>query len=70
MKYYIQKVFRGVEPESLIGPYGSWESLIKRAKKVRKGQREEDGIFWLLITGDRDKPTVGSFSNHELGLTD
>jgi hypothetical protein len=64
-KYYIIPVFRCVEPEPLIGPFKTYEGMVKRAQKVYLNQHEGDAIFYLKLE-DGKRPTVGTFSNDEI----
>ncbi len=65
MKFYIMPVFGCTDPEALIGPYKTFDRMLKRAQKVYAKQREEDAIFWVLVKPN-GRPEVGSFANVEL----
>ena len=64
-KYYVIPVFGCVEPETLIGPYKSYDSMVKKAQEVHAEQDEHDAIFWMVIDG-RGRPAIGTFTEDEL----
>jgi hypothetical protein len=59
-KYYLLEVEAGVEP-IVRGPYHTKHERDNQAKKIRRKQQEDDGLFWVEI----DKVatlTVGAYS--------
>ena len=64
-KYYIVPIYGCTYPETSIGPYTTYEGMLKRARTVRAKQKEEDGLFYLVLT-EGSAPRMGSFSNLEL----
>jgi len=64
-KYYILPMTGAVEPEPLIGPFRSYEGMLKRAVEVYARQKDEDTMFYVVMQGDR-KPQVGAFEMFEL----
>ena len=64
-KFYIIPVYGCTDPEPMIGPFATYENMLKRARKVHDKQREEDALFWM-VTYPKGKPGVGSFSGEEL----
>ena len=64
-QYWILPIHRSVQAEPPVGPFGSFEAMLPEARKLRKKQKEEDGIFWLNVKTD-GKLFSGSFSNLDL----
>ncbi len=64
-KFYIIPVFGCTDPEPLIGPFKTYDGMVKRAKKVFAKQREEDAIFWM-VTYPKGRPGIGSFTFADL----
>lgn len=65
-KFYVVPIFDCVEPESLIGPFKTFEGMRKRAVKVRQDQSDADAIFWLEVTGGLIK--MHPFTNDDLEI--
>ena len=63
-KYYIVPIFKDYEPEDLIGPFKTYEGLLKRVRKIHATQDEDDSIFWLCV--GKGRPIMGSFTREEL----
>lgn len=64
-KFYIIPVFGCTDPEPMIGPFKSYDAMLKRARKVHDKQREEDALFWMVTYPNR-RPGLGSFALGEL----
>ena len=47
-KYYLLEVEGGVEP-IVRGPYGTEDEQDSAARKIRRTQEEDDGLFWTEI---------------------
>jgi hypothetical protein len=47
-KYYLLEVEGGVEPV-VRGPYATEDQRDNAAKKIRRTQEEDDGLFWAEI---------------------
>ena len=47
-KYYLLEVEAGVEP-IVRGPYRTKHERDNQAKKIRRRQQEDDGLFWADI---------------------
>jgi hypothetical protein len=66
MKYYILRIWGGVDPEPLIGPFKTYTAMLDRARKIHANQREKDAIFWIGVTPERERPFVDSFLGEEM----
>lgn len=61
--YWIVPVFGCVEPESLIGPFLTYENMLEKAKEVHKTQSEDDALFYLRI--EHGIPWVDAFAGRD-----
>jgi hypothetical protein len=63
--FYIVRIYAGVEPCPLIGPYETYRDMLKMVKKIYTKQSDSDSIFYLVIR-DNGVPVINSFSWSEL----
>ena len=55
----------GTYPEPLVGPFKTYKGMLKRARKVYNKQKEEDSIFYLVLT-EGSMPRMTYFTHLEL----
>jgi hypothetical protein len=60
MKYYVIEVFGDVEPH-LFGPFNSIAERDAEAKRMRAGDGDENGYYWLDVHAN-GKPQIGAYS--------
>lgn len=65
IKFYILKIWNGVTPEPLIGPFKTYKGMLKRAKAIYASQQEGDDIFYVVEEKGK-APRVESFAAIEL----
>lgn len=44
--YWIIPVFGCVEPQMAVGPFLTYEDMLKRAKKIKATQSDDDALFY------------------------
>lgn len=64
-KYYIVPVFGCVDPETLKGPFKTYDGMVNEARKIYANQDQDDAIFYLKVQPGR-RPQLGTFSGSEL----
>ncbi len=67
-KFYVIRVYQGVEPDIVSGPIDNYDDLVGEAKDFYHSEEYDndyDNIFVLAID-ENGVPSVDSFSNLEL----
>lgn len=44
--YWIIPVFACVEPQKAVGPFLTYDDMLKRAKKIKAKQSDDDALFY------------------------
>jgi hypothetical protein len=64
-QYWILPIHRSVEAEPPVGPFNDYPEMLKKAREIKKEQKDEDGIFWLHMKAN-GKLHSGSFGHLEI----
>jgi len=64
-QYWILPIHRSVQAEPPVGPFDSYPEMIVKAREVKRGQKDEDGIFWLHLKTNGTLHS-GSFGHLEM----
>ena len=66
MKYYFILIWGDVEPQQF-GPYGTWDTMAKKAKRSRVDWGDEHGYFWACFDPSNSNPIL-KFESFAAGI--